>query len=235
MLASKLKKNYKYSWRVNHPCGLLLTAASATSLNLKQLAQQQERGQNHGKIFPLPPAGYCQAVQLHLVHMQWDCLVGAGHPRVSLQHFTVYAVAFTGIWASRRRLRTWRKIYDASNYIQKRNGEIPSVRHPTMEVGSSIPSPRARMYSQKWAFRQRLHLLVMIFLVTGSQILYTLDKSPYPTMIPSFVFGSSFLLFSSCTCTKTGEPKILRCDTSGSLPCQSSNGVTFLVLDIALF
>ena len=158
MLASKLKKNYKYSWRVNHPCGLLLTAASATSLNLKQLAQQQERGQNHGKIFPLPPAGYCQAVQLHLVHMQWDRLVGAGHPRVSLQHFTVYAVAFTGIWASRRRLRTWRKIYDASNYIQKRNGEIPSVRHPTMEVGSSIPSPRARMYSQKWAFRQRLHL-----------------------------------------------------------------------------
>ena len=99
MLASKFKKKLQK----NTPEGLtthvalLLTAASATSLNLKQLAQQQERGQNHGKILPLPPAGYCQAVQLHLVHMQWDRLVGADYPRVSLQHFTVYAVAFTGI------------------------------------------------------------------------------------------------------------------------------------------
>ena len=42
-------------------------------------------------------------------------------------------------------------IITPSNYTQqqKRNGEVQSVRHSTMEVGSSIPSHRTRMYSQR--------------------------------------------------------------------------------------
>ena len=67
-----------------------------------------------------------------------------------------------------------------------------------MEVGSSIPSPRARMYSQKWAFRQRLHLCWWWYFLSQDPRSFTLWMShripPWFLPLSSGQVSSSFIL-----------------------------------------
>ncbi len=60
-------------------------------------------------------------------------------------------------------------------------------------------------------------LFTFNFGVEGLKHLYPFYSKEYPMKIHFLVFGSSFDIFSSRTCTHTMEPKILRYETFGFL------------------